>query len=225
MDTNYAVLTNPSEKMRKEAEVFSLKVRKRKKKNSSKVWFTSEYSFELVEDSFYNSTVFFLKRQTNFVTQYQKKVKFFSRKNSFASKCSHTRKKRSFIRLVGNFAKKPENFPLNNRKWKKIFFSKKIRLRIFLWTQRKLFWPSYWNLFYKKPAVFCSLSESHKKNFPPNLFFQQSVLFGQVERSFDEAFGISSTKCRKNFANWPTMIRNHISSSGNIFPHSVPMEM
>ena len=114
-------------------------------------------------------------------------------------------------------------FPLNIREWKKILF-KKIRLRIFLWTQRKLFWPPYWNL-YTKSRLFFVHCPQVIKNFPPNIFFQQSVLFGQVEQSFDEAFGIFSTKFRKKFAHWPTMIRNHMFSSGNIFPHSVPVDM
>ena len=52
MDTKNAVLTNLSKILRKEAEFFSLNVRKGRKKSSSKVGFASEYSFGLVEYSF-----------------------------------------------------------------------------------------------------------------------------------------------------------------------------
>ena len=90
-----------------------------RKKKPSKVWLASEYSFGLVEDSFFNSTVFFSTKRQKFVTQYPKKIRKFSRKNSFASKCSHGHeRKRSFNRLVGNFAKKPEVLSPENTKVK-----------------------------------------------------------------------------------------------------------
>ena len=126
MDTKNAVLTNLSKILRKEAEIFLLNVRERKKKNASKVWFASEYSFGLLEDNFYNSTVFFSTNRQKFVTQYPKKIRIFSRKNSFASKCSHGHEKNAVSTDFSEIS--PKNlkfFLLNIRKWKTVFFSKK----------------------------------------------------------------------------------------------------
>ena len=179
----------------------------------------------LVEGSFNNSTDLSSTNRQKFVHQYPKRMRFFSQKKLVClKKFSWTRKKHSFTRLVQQFSKKAEVFSLNIQNWKKSTFSKNVRLTMFLWTQRKLFRPPYWKFFYKIRQFFAQSPQVIK------VFFSKPVVstkcfFGNVESSFDKAFGIFSTECRKIFAQWPTMIRNDIFSSGNNFPHSVPMEI
>ena len=102
-----------------------------KGKNSSKVWFASKYSFGLVEDSFFNSTFFFSTKRQKFVTQYPKKIRNFSRKNSFASKCSHGNEKTQFQQTSRKFRQKTWSFFPWIYESEKKFFSKKFASEFF----------------------------------------------------------------------------------------------
>ena len=132
-------------------------------------------------------------------------------------------KKTQFQQTCRKFRQKPEIFSPEYTRVKKNSFQKNSPQN-FSMDAEKAVLTTLLKPLCKKPTVFRSLSASDKK-FSSKPFFQQSFLFGQVEQFFDETFGIFSTNCRKNFVNWPTRIRNHISSSGNIFPHSVPVDM
>ena len=179
----------------------------------------------LVEDSFNNSTDLSSTNRQKFVNQYPKRIRFFfTKKTRLPQKVLMDTKKTQFQKTFRKVLQKSRSFFPEYPKLKKSTFSKNVRLTMFLWTQRKLFRPPFWKFFYRIRQFFAQCPQVIK------LFFSKPVVstkcfFGHVESSFDKAFGIFSTKCRKIFAQWPTMIRNDIFSSGNNFPHSVPMEM
>ena len=177
-------------------KVFRPMSEKERKKNLLQLWFASEFSSGPVEGSFDNSKDFFSANRENFVTQYSKKMKsFFPKELVCLKKFSWTRKKQFQQTCRKNVQKKPKFFlfPEDPKLKKIIFFSKKIRLTMFLWTKKKLFRPPKWNLFYKKPTIFRSMSASDK-NFFSKHFFSTKCFPWHLERSFDEAAGIFSTK-------------------------------
>ena len=86
-----------------------------------------------------------------------------------------TQKKHSFNRLVGKFSTKAEVFfSLNIQNWKKHTFSKKIRLTMFLWTQRKALSTNLLQVLLQNPTISCSKSASNK------IFFLQTCCFNKV---------------------------------------------
>ena len=145
-----------------------------KEKNSSKVWFASKYSFGLAEDSFYNSTVFFLNKQTKVrhpITRKDKNI--FPKKLLCLKMFSWTRKNGVSTELSKISPKNLKFFLLNIRNWEKVFFSKNFASEFSYGRTESCFDHPTEIFFYKKPTVFRSLSASHKKNFLPNLFFNK----------------------------------------------------
>ena len=88
--------------------------------------------------------------------------------------------------------------PLNIRKWNKTIFWKNSPQN-FPMDAEKAVSTTLLKLFFTKNRQFFVHCQQVIKKTSSKTFFQQNVLFGDVERSFDEAFGIFSTKCRKKF--------------------------
>ena len=177
MDTKNAALTNSSKKLRKEAEVFSLNVQKRKKKRSSKVGFASEISFGLVEDSFFNSTVFFSTNRQKFVTQYPKKIRNFFPKQFVCLKMFWwTRKRTQFQQICRRFRQKTWSF----FSWikgcaKKYSFQKKSP-QTFPMDAKNAVSTTLVKLCLQKADSFSFIVSKWKKNCLQNYFFN-TILF------------------------------------------------
>ena len=111
--------------------------------------------------------------------------------------------------LLESSPQKPKFFSLNIQNWKKHTFSKKIRLTMFLWTQRKLFRPIYWKFFYKIRQIFAQCPQVMK------FFFLQTCCFNKVffwtrGKQFWQTSWNFFDNCRKSSAHWPTMIKYDI---------------
>ena len=79
--------------------------------------------------------------------------------------------------------------------------------------------------FTKSRQFFVHCQQVIKKNASKTFSFNKMFFLDTWKAVLTKLSDLFRQNARKKFAHWPTMIRNHMFSSGNIFPHSVPVDM